>query len=94
MFETLAVITPFTIIGLGILVLVFIFFVLPKIVGSKKIDKLTQDLTTNTTSTFIDKLDNAKDGLAAKSKQAAKTIKDATKESGVIDKALGRDKKD
>ena len=91
MFEILAVVTPFTIFGFAILALVFLFLILPKIMGSKKIDKLTQDLSTDTTSKIIDKLDNAKDGLVSKSKEAAKTIKDATKENKVINKALGRD---
>jgi hypothetical protein len=68
----------------------FIFIVLPKIIGSKKLDKLSQDLTADTTSKIIDKFENAKDGLTAKSKEAAQTIKDATKEGKVIDKVLGK----
>ncbi len=91
MFETLAVVTPFSIIGIGLFILFFLFFVLPKIVRSKKIDKLSQDLTSDTTSSIIDKLENAKDGLADKSKGIAKTIKDAAAESEVIDKALGKE---
>jgi len=88
----LAVITPFTIIGLGLFILFLLFVVLPRILRSKKIDKLAQDITNETTSEIINKLDNAKDGLAAKSTAAAQRIKDATTESKVIDKALGRDK--
>ena len=86
----LAVITPFSIIGVGVLVLLFIFVILPRIIGSKKIDKLNQDLTTDTTSKIVDKFENAKDGLEQKSKEAVQTIKDATSESKVINKVLGK----
>lgn len=85
------------IIFLALFAYVMVFKVYPWIKNSKGIDKLTDSMTSsgrvqNTTTDLIDGIKNAKDGLKQKSVEAVKTIKDATAESKIIDKALGKDK--
>lgn len=97
MFEMLSVVTVLPILGIILLVLFFVFVVWPKIRNSKwgedKFDEMTSDgYKMNSTSDLIDSIKSAKDGLTEKSKEAVKTIKDATAESKVINKALGKDK--
>jgi hypothetical protein len=99
MFEMLAVITPFSIIGVVVLIAIAVFVVFPKVKNSKKIDKLTEDMTssgrsTTTTAAIIDTMSEAKQNLVDKSKEINETIKDATKEGKIVDKLLGKDKKD
>jgi len=93
----LAVITVFPILGAICLILFVVLVVYPKIKNSKWGEKKFEELTSpgreqNTTADFIENIKDAKDGLTSKSKEVAKTIKDAAAESEVIDKALGRDK--
>ena len=97
MFDTLAVITVFPVLGFILLLLFIVFVVWPKVKNSKWGEKKFDEMTSpgreqNTTADLIDNMKEAKDGLVQKSKDVAKTIKDATTEGKVIDKALGRDK--
>ena len=99
MFDVLAVVTVFPILGAILLVLFVVFIVWPKVKNSKWGEKKYDEMASSgrdvkTTPQFIENIKNAKDGLTDKSKEVAKTIKDAAAESKVIDKALGRDKKE
>jgi hypothetical protein len=87
------------IIFLALFAYVMVFKVYPWIKNSKGIDKLTDSMTSsgrvqNTTTDLIDGIKSAKDGLKQKSVEAVKTIKDATAESKIIDKALGKKDKE
>jgi hypothetical protein len=76
-----------------------VFYVWPKVKNSKWGEKKFDEMASpgrdiETTPQFIENIKNAKDGLKQKSVEAVKTIKDATAESKIIDKALGKDKKE
>ena len=99
MFEMLAVITVLPVLVVLGIICFIVFVVWPKVKNSKWGDEKFDEMASpgrvqNTTSDLIDGIKDAKNGLADKSKEAMQTIKDATAESKIIDKALGKKDKE
>ncbi len=93
MFEILAVITPFSIMGLVLLIVFVVFFVFPKIKNGIWAEKKFEEMSSpgrdvSTSSAIIEKMAETKEKLADKSKEVTQTIKDKTAESEAIKNVL------